>query len=97
MRKSNLACQLAAAGVKAEEELRGFHNQPKDRDEHKRPDLFGISAGLCVSMLLHLYKRRETRLQGFFGLEQMQSWKNFEAAPGERPLLFCGENYSITG
>jgi len=26
-------------------------------------------------------------------LEQIQSWKNFEAAPDERPLLFSGESF----
>lgn len=77
--------------------MRGFVDLCKERNERKRANILGISGALRVSMLLHLYARRETQLRRFFGLDQMQNWKNLEAAPGERPLLFCGENYSITG
>jgi hypothetical protein len=58
--------------------------------------MLGIFGGPCLSMLLHLYARSPTRLRRFFGLKQAQNWKDFEAAQGERPLLFSGENYSIT-
>jgi hypothetical protein len=51
-----------------------------------------VNAQTCLEFLA----RSPTRLRRFFGLKQAQNWKDFEAAQGERPLLFSGENYSIT-
>jgi len=54
----------------------------------------GTARGLRLSVLLHLYGHRAERQRTFFGLEQVHSWKNIEAAQKQRPFSFAGENRS---
>jgi hypothetical protein len=43
---------------------------------------------------VHLYGHRAERQRTFFGLEQVQGWKNFEAAQKQRPFSFADEHGS---
>jgi len=54
----------------------------------------GTARGLRPSVLLHLYGHRAERQRTFFGLEQVHSWKNIEAAQKQRPFSFADENGS---
>ncbi len=54
----------------------------------------GTERGLRLSVLLHLYGYRAERQRTFFSLEQVHSWKNFEAAQKQRPFSFADENRS---
>jgi hypothetical protein len=54
----------------------------------------GTARGLRPSVLVHLYGHRAERQRTFFGLEQVQGWKNFEAAQKQRPFSFADEHGS---